>query len=55
MSYEIEDYLGNKSYIETLSAIHLESCEFTLSLSTTFLDFLSNMKSGTIYRGLRLA
>lgn len=55
MSYEIEDYLGNKSYIETLSAVHLESCEFTLSLSTTFIDFLSNMKSGTIYRGLRLA
>lgn len=55
MSYEIEDYLGNKDMIKTMSGIHLESCEFTLSLSSTFIDFLSNLKDGKIYRGLRLA
>ena len=46
MSFEVEDYLGVKTHINVLSGIHLENCEFNLSLSENYLDFLNNLEHG---------
>lgn len=45
------DYLGNSEIIETLSSIHLENCEFTLSISSNYYKFLSNLKNGLLLKG----
>lgn len=49
----VTDYLGNTCEVTTPSGIHLEECEFTLSLSTTFKEFLSQLGSGYFHRGVK--
>ena len=50
-SYNVIDYLGNTTDIISLSAIHLEICEFTLSMSEMQKKYLSNLKSGYSFKG----
>lgn len=50
--FKIIDYLGNESIIDTKSGIHLEKCEFTLSISKQYSDFINNLKSGYFYKGV---
>lgn len=45
------DYRGKKVKVLTLSGIHLEPCEFTLSLSEDYKKFLNNLKFGQILKG----
>lgn len=45
---EIEDYLGNKCYVKELSSIHLEPCEYSLSLSSAYMEFLLGLKEGVL-------
>lgn len=52
ISYMIQDYKGQECFIETKSGIHLENCEFTLSLSKQYMSFLKNFTAGYIYGGL---
>lgn len=52
MEYMIVDYLGDECWIETKSGIHLEPCEFTLSLSKQYITFLKNFVQGYVYGGL---
>lgn len=47
----MEDYLGNKTVVNELSGIHLESAEFTLSISKDYQKFLSLLKQGFIWKG----
>ena len=47
----IEDYNGEIIYVNSLSSIHLENCEFTLSVSDQYKNFLSNLLQGYIYKG----
>ena len=47
------DYLGNSAYVETLSGIHLEGCEFTLSVSKQYQKFLHNLSTGYTYTGVK--
>ena len=49
--YEITDYLGNTSLIQSESSIHLSECEFTLSLSQEYERFLSMFVDGYILGG----
>lgn len=49
----IEDYLGNVEEVSAKSSIHLSPCEFTLSISTQYQDFLKNLSSGYIYKGVK--
>lgn len=49
----VTDYLGNTSDIITLSGIHLEPCEYTLSLSERYLKFIENLANGFIYKGYK--
>jgi len=40
----VTDYLGNTEYYKELSSIHLESCEYELSMTREFLDFLMGIQ-----------
>ena len=40
----IYDYQGNRSRIKELSFIHLEDTEFTLSLATSFIEYLESFR-----------
>lgn len=52
--YKCVDYKGNSVDIKALSSIHLSKCEFTLSLSKQYLDFLNNLSKGYLYQGVKL-
>lgn len=47
------DYKGESATIETESGVHLEKCEFTLSLSTNYLKFMNQLSKGYLYRGVK--
>lgn len=47
----ITDYLGETEEVHSKSSIHLENCDFTLSTSRKFLDFLDNFTKGYIFKG----
>ena len=50
-TFEITDYLGNKTVINSLSSVHLSKCEFTLSMSDGYLNYLEQIINGTYYTG----
>lgn len=52
-SLNVVDYLGATSTVHTLSSIHLENCEFTLSISSQYTEFLNQLKHGYIYKGVK--
>lgn len=49
----VKDYQGNYAKVESKSAIHLEPCEFTLSISKQYSKFLEMLSTGYIYKGLK--
>lgn len=52
-THNITDYL-NVSNIETsFSGVHLGECDFTLSISKQYMNFLSNITKGYIYNGVK--
>ena len=53
MQFMITDYNGVTKECSQSSSIHLESCEFTLSISKQYTKFLEQMLNGYIYRGLK--
>lgn len=52
-SHIVTDYLGSENREVSLSSIHLGACDFTLSISDQYLKFLSNLKQGFIFRGVK--
>ena len=46
------DYRGKKTFIRTLSGVHLSECDFTLSVSKKYGDFIHNLRNGYIYKGV---
>lgn len=40
----LKDYLGNECEYHELSSVHLEACEFTLSLSSNFADYILGLR-----------
>jgi len=52
-SFRIQDYQGNDSNISVESGIHLEPCDFTLSISKQYGTFLSNLMKGYFYKGVQ--
>lgn len=50
---KVKDYKGNSKTVHTLSGVHLEPCDFTLSISTQFNDFLKNLSNGYIFKGVK--
>lgn len=53
ISFKVVDYLGVETQVDVLSGIHLETCEFTLSLSTQYVDFVKNRQLGYTYKGAK--
>ena len=54
-SFNVTDYKGKSKIEHSLSSVHLGACDFTLSISKQYLQFLSNLKDGYIYKGVKLA
>ena len=40
----VTDYLGNVNEYHEMSSIHLEACEYELSMTRDFLDFLMGIQ-----------
>lgn len=52
-SNKVTDYLGSTTIEHALSGVHLGACDFTLSISKQYLNFLANLKDGYIFTGLK--
>lgn len=50
---DVIDYQGNYMIVEVASGVHLESCEFTLSISAQFNEYLRNISKGYITQGTK--
>lgn len=48
----VKDHLGVSATVETLSGVHLENCDFTLSISKQYAGFLESLGDGKLYKGL---
>ena len=53
MDAMVTDYLGHTSRVQNRSGIHLEACDFTLSVSAVYNDFLAKLSDGYIFRGVK--
>ena len=51
--FQVTDYLGKTTTVETLSGIHLEPCDFTLSLSNNYISFMQKIGEGYTFRGVK--
>lgn len=51
--FDILDYQGHTSHIITKSGVHLENCEFTLSISKQYGKFIEMLLGGFLYRGVK--
>lgn len=49
----ITDYEGNKERVISLSAVHLEKAEFTLSVTRQYINFINDLRKGYLYTGKR--
>ena len=54
-SFTVTDYLGVTVDIHTLSGVHLENCEFTLSMSELQKKYLNNLRLGYSFKGVSKA
>lgn len=50
----VKDYKGVECNVLSLSSIHLEPCDFTLSISKQYMDFLKKLKEGYLYTGIKV-
>lgn len=53
MEFMIQDYQGNDSHVKTLSGVHLENCDFTLSITKQYGAFINNLMKGYYYKGVK--
>ncbi len=53
IAYKCTDYQGNSLMVNPQSGVHLESCDFTLSIAKQYKDFLINLSQGYIYNGVK--
>lgn len=51
--FDILDYQGHTSHVITKSGVHLENCEFTLSISKQYGKFIEMLLGGFLYRGVK--
>ena len=53
LSHNVTDYKGKSMNVLSLSSIHLGDCDFTLSISKQYINFLSNLSKGYIFKGVK--
>ena len=51
----VTDYMGVAVKVITMSAIHLEACDFTLSVAIQYKEFLQRLSEGYIFKGVTYA
>lgn len=51
--FHVTDYLGQAKIVNSLSGVHLEPCDFTLSIAKQYQDFLSKLMQGYIFKGVK--
>ncbi|MGE9289293.1 hypothetical protein ACQKKL_28430, partial [Escherichia coli] len=49
----VKDYLGNYAECMPLSGVHLENCDFTLSITGQYQEFLKQLSNGYLYKGVK--
>ena len=52
--FTIQDYNGVECEVLTESGIHLEKCDFTLSIPRQYMEFMENLRKGYIYKGVTI-
>lgn len=52
-SFKVTDHKGVEARVTTMSGVHLESCDFTLSIAGQYKEFLTNLANGYIYKGVK--
>lgn len=52
-SLNVIDYTGSGIMVHSLTGVHLENCEFTLSISSKYQEFLNQLSKGYIYKGVK--
>ena len=53
LKYKVTDYQGVESTVNPLSGVHLENCDFTLSITEQYNEFLRQLSQGYIYKGVK--
>lgn len=53
MDADITDYTGITEHVISKSAIHLEQCEFTLSISKQYAKFIQMLRNGYLFTGVK--
>lgn len=53
MDLLVSDYMGNSYHVNTKSGVHLEECEFTLSISKQYGEFLKSFMAGYLITGTK--
>ena len=53
LKYKVTDYNGVTATVNPLSGVHLENCDFTLSIAAQYKEFLSQLSKGYIYKGVK--
>ena len=51
----VTDYKGVTAKVITMSAIHLEACDFTLSVAMQYKEFLQRLSEGYMFKGVTYA
>lgn len=49
--FMIQDYEGVEGRVNSGSSVHLEKCDFTLSIARQYANFLENLSKGYLYTG----
>ena len=53
LKYKVTDYNGVTATVNPLSGVHLENCDFTLSITAQYKEFLGQLSKGYIYKGVK--
>lgn len=53
MEFSVTDYTGKTTYVKTLSGIHLEPTDFTLSISKQYGEFIKQLVNGFAFGGVK--
>lgn len=51
--FMIQDYNGVESEVDVLSSVHLEKCDFTLSITKQYINFINEYAKGYVYKGMK--
>ena len=51
--FEVLDCQGHTSHVITKSGVHLENCEFTLSISKQYGKFIEMLLDGYLFKGVK--